>query len=244
MKKLKTIRDNNDTKNEAGVILVVAEMPNSPDGYFQLYYDFDCTKPVPIEEAEIYYSSGRLCGLVEGDEENGIQRIVNVGGLLMFGYDDECPNGYYLTMNDMISSEGSESGSSGPSMIGYVNVDINESGTPEFNSYGMPEGDIYNLIKVGSMNEIYDALAGKFIRATFNMHVSGMEGAFPGIVILPFCSAMTITEYNGVHLGYISFTGMLDAGDGEADPVTLRFIVGAEGDTGTITEEMKIQMPH
>lgn len=242
MKKLKTIRDNNDTKNEAGVILVAAEMRNSPDGFFQLYYDLDCTKPVPMEEAEIYYSSGRLCVIAEGDEENGIQKILNVGGSFMFGYDDECPNGYYLKINEMISSEGSESGSSDSSLIGYFKVNIN-NGTPEFTSYSAPTGNIYNLIKAGSMDDIYDTLAGKFIRASFNMHMPNINIPFPGIVMLPFCSAMTITEIDGVHMGYISFTGMLDTGDGEANPVTLRFIVTIDGD-GNITEEVNIQMPH
>lgn len=229
------IRDTNETKDVAAFIASVSSIEGSDK--LQLYYDMECTNPVPKEEALIYIASGKACAAIF-EEGNEILTFGNMGGKFIVQLDDSCPNGYYL-------SEVDPAGGDSLICVNKLSYTAEQNGiltlTDELG--GASDYDPYDLISSGLVFNNPEDFSGYYVSVKLHSDYSATGLGYEYAMVLMFNSAIKLMENDGKSYGIMSFSGFLDSGnETEALPVTLRFTVGTNG----VADERRVDLilPH
>lgn len=236
----KIFRSNGKTKDIAGVIVSVLEIPDE-DGKFQLFYDDAGLNPIPKDEALEYIVSGKACSAYELDDDGNMSSFINVSGLCKVTLDESIPNGYYVTL---MNGEGSSSTPTGSLYYyGYENFNVDTEGVITRTGSGICNPTPFDLIKNGSVIDEPDTYANYYITASVTTPYGSDGETIKFVATLMFSSAWKIVDpNNGSTRGIMSFVGHLDGGDSSGgESLTVRYEITID-DNGE-TDEVKLIMP-
>lgn len=211
------IRDTNETKDAAAFIAAIGLIEGSDKS--QLYYDMQCTKPVPKEEALIYIASGKAC-VAMTEEDNEVIVFGNIGGKFIVELDDSCPNGYCLL--EVEPSAGQSLKCLGEEYFTMYDAEPVHNG-----STTNIQESIFDFIKYGTVFDNTSDFSGYYITVKVN---SGSQESFAMVANLMFSSACRVAVNDDKSYGFMSFSGNLDAGERAADHLTLRYTFGVNDD--------------
>lgn len=216
------IRDTNETKDVAAFIAAIGLIEGSDKS--QLYYDMQCTKPVPKEEALIYIASGKACAAIT-EEDNEVITFGNIGGKFIVELDDSCPNGYCIL--EVEPSAGQSLTCLGEEyFIMYDAEAVHNGSTTNISE------SIFDFIKYGTVFDNTSDFSGYYITVKVN---SGSED-FAIVANLMFSSACRLAVNDDKSYGFMSFVGNFDGGERAADHLILRYSFGIseEGDETSV----------
>lgn len=235
------IRDTNETKDVAAILATCEEIEGMGDNKFQLFYDYDSRQPIPKEEALVYLASGKACFIFEADEDGKPKSFMNIAGKLKMILDDSCPNGYYVELIEDLG-ESSSSDSQGLTVLCKESFMVDQSNTVTHTSASYHGPRPYDLIANRAIFDNPENYAGYCAVVHVTFYIPGTDTPVLSTGLLQFSSAIKIMEMNGKAYGIMSFSGLFDMNDGEANPITVRYTF-MPGDNGEDSSNVELVLP-